>query len=371
MKGVGWMTRSDTAIDLSGVRERIERFISDGEIAGAGLAVSVGGQIVEWYAGQARENLAAGPTVLWPLASISKLYTAAAVMMLVERGELTLSMPVHHVLPEFTGDGREQVRLRHLMTHTSGLIYESPQMEERLREQTPIDEIVDEAYTHPLLFKPGTGFEYSDFGIALAGRMASVVTGMSFPELIRTLVLEPAGLTHTFMPPSEDDYGRVAHVVGTLAYGTAGAMYNSPYALQLAHPSFGTVASAADLLRFGLLFTQNADGRIVSNAAIRAMTTDQTGGMARGKLVGIELVLPQPWGLGFELNFTAGGFGLAELGSPATFGHAGASGCVLAVDPVNDVALAYVSNSHANIDMDRWYFRLSAVSNAVFAAATR
>ena len=75
--------------------------------------------------------------------------------------------------------------------------------------------------------------------------------------------------------------------------------------------------------------------------------------------------------LGFELNFTAGGFGLAELGSAATFGHAGASGCVLAVDPVNDVALAYVSNSHANIDMDRWYFRLSAVSNAVFAAATR
>ena len=48
--------------------------------------------------------------------------------------------------------------------------------------------------------------------------------------------------------------------------------------------------------------------------------------------------------------------------------HAGASGCTVMVDPVNDLALAYVSNSHANINMDRWYFRLSAVTNAVYAA---
>ncbi len=366
------MGHGGSTIDLSGVQALIDRFISSGEIAGAGLAVRAGGgQILDWYSGMARPDVPAGPNVLWPLASISKLYTAAAVMALVERGDLTLSMPVHTVLPEFSGDGREQVRLRHLLTHTSGLIYESPQMEERLRALTPIDEIIDEAYQHPLTFKPGTKFEYSDFGIALAGRMASVVSGLSFPDLVRTLVLEPAGLEQTFMPPDATDYGRVAHVVGTLAYGTEGSMYNSPYGLQLAHPSFGTVASATDLLRFGLLFEPGATQRILSEATIQAMTADQTGGTARGSLVGIELTLPQPWGLGFELNFTAGGFGLAELGSGATYGHAGASGCVLAVDPINDVALAFVSNSHANIDMDRWYFRLSAVANAVFAAATR
>lgn len=359
-------------IDLARVRERIERFVADGEIAGAGLAVSYRGeQVAEWYTGQAAANLPAGPDVLWPLASISKLYTAAAIMVLVERGELTLSMPVHTLLPEFTGGGREQVRLRHLLTHTSGLIYESPQMEQRLLAQTPIDEMIDEAYTYPLLFKPGTRFEYSDFGIALAGRMASVVTSMSFPDLVRTLVLEPAALRGTFMPPPASAYGRIAQVKGTLAYGTDGAMYNSPYGLQLAHPAFGTVASAADLLRFGLLFAPGATNPLVSRATVTAMTVDQTGGLTRGSLVGIELALPQPWGLGFELNFTAGGFGLAELGSPATFGHAGASGCVLAVDPLNEIGLAFVSNGHANIDMDRWYFRLSSVSNGVFAALTR
>ncbi len=365
------MSRSVNEIDLSGVKERIERFIDDREITGAGLAVSHHGKLVaEWYSGQAAADLPAGPDVLWPLASISKLYTAVAVMALVERGDLTLSMPVHTLLPEFTGDGREQVRLRHLLTHTSGLIYESPQMEERLLAQTPIDEIVDEAYSHPLLFKPGTGFEYSDFGVALAGRMASVVTGLSFPELIRTLVLEPGKLEKTFMPPPASEYGRVAHVTGSLGYGTDGAMYNSSYGLQLAHPAFGTVSSVTDLLRLGLLFAPGADNPLVSEATATAMVVDQTGGMARGSIAGIELPLPQPWGLGFELNFTAGGFGLAEIGSPATFGHAGASGCVLAVDPVNEIALAFVSNGHANIDMNRWFFRLSSVTNGVFAALT-
>jgi CubicO group peptidase (beta-lactamase class C family) len=363
------MSRSAAAVDLSTVERRIERFVEDGEITGAGLAVSHRGeQIVEWYTGHAASELPAGPDVLWPLASTSKLYTAAMVMALVELGELTLSMPVHTVLPEFTGDGREGVRLRHLLTHTSGLIYESPEMEQRLLAQTPIDEIIDEAYRHPLLFKPGTRFEYSDFGIALAGRMASAITGRSFVELVRALVLEPGKLTNTFMPPAATDYGRIAHVTGTLAYGTEGAMYNSPYGLQLAHPAFGTVASVTDLLRFGLHFMPGAKNPIVSEATARVMTVDQTGGRAPGELAGIELPLPQPWGLGFELNFTAGGFGLAELGSPATFGHAGASGCVLVVDPVNEIALAFVSNSHANIDMNRWFFRLSSVSNGVFAA---
>jgi CubicO group peptidase (beta-lactamase class C family) len=354
---------------LAPVYQLIERFVSDGEVDGAALAVARAGDLcAEWYTGRAASDLASGPNVLWPLASISKLYTAAMVMALVERGTLTLSMPVRTLLPEFDGDGREKVRLRHLLTHTSGLIYESPNMDQLLREQTPYDTIIDEAYTHPLLFNPGTGFEYSDYGIALAGRMASVATGTPFTELVRTLVLEPGGLSDTFMPPAPDAYGRVAHVTGTLAYGTDGAMYNSPYALQLAHPAFGTVASVTDLLRFALLFAPNAARPILSPVTNRAITTDQTGGTARGHLAGIELALPQPWGLGFELNSSAGGFGLAELGSSATFGHAGASGCTVMVDPVNDLALAYVSNSHANINMDRWYFRLTAVTNAVYAA---
>ncbi|MDI3341820.1 MAG: serine hydrolase domain-containing protein [Sphaerobacter sp.] len=356
---------------LRGVFARIARFVAEGEVNGAALAVAVAGEPVALgFWGTARPGQAAGPATLWPLASISKVYTAATVMALVERGVLTLSLPVHALLPRFTGDGREAVTLRHLLTHTSGLIYESPEMEETLLRKTPLDAIVDEALTHPLQFQPGSRFGYSDYGIALAARVASLATGRPFPDLMRELVLEPAGLTDTVFPPPPALYPRVATVAGVLAEGTDAAMYNSPYALALAHPAFGVVASVEDLLRFGLLFRPGAGHRILAEATVRAMTTDQTGGEARGSLLGVGGDGPVPWGLGFALNRPTGQVGFGDLCSPRAFGHPGASGCVVVVDPDHDVALAFVSNRHLNADAQRWIFRLSVVVNGVLAALT-
>lgn len=362
----------DSTDRFGAVFERIGRFVTDGEIDGAALAVAVGGQqVAVGYWGQARPDRAAGPDLLWPLASISKAYTAAVVMALVERGELTLSMPVHTLLPAFQGEGREAVTLRHLLTHTSGLIYESPEMPDLLRRQMPLDAIIDEAYRHPLQFTPGTRFSYSDYGIALAGRMASVVTGRPFPDLVREFVMEPGQLRETFFPPAPADYHRVAQVRGVLAEGTEGALYNSPYGLALAHPAFGAVATVEDLLRFGLLFRPNAERSILSAATVRTMTSDQTGGEARGRLFDPESDARTVWGLGFALQGTTGQLGFGDLCSPAAFGHVGASGCALVVDPVDDIAVAFVSNRHLLTDLDRWIFRWNAVLNGVFAALTR
>ncbi|HUZ01418.1 MAG TPA: serine hydrolase domain-containing protein [Thermomicrobiaceae bacterium] len=367
---------------MSGVRDAtdrlgpvfglIEGFIRGGAVRGAALAAAVGDEIVgEGYWGEAAPGQPAVPGTLWPLASISKLYTAAAVMALVEQGVLTLSTSVRSVLPAFDGDGRDQVTLRHLLTHTSGLIYESPEMEAVLRRHTALEQIVDEAYTYPLAFAPGTRFSYSDYGIAIAGRMASVASGVPFPKLVRRLVLEPGDLRDTFMPPPVAEYSRLAHVVGPLAEGTDAAMYNSPYALELAHPAFGTVASARDLLRFGLLFAPAGERRILSEATVRTMTTDQTGGGVVGTVVGLDAEVIRPWGLGFIIRGHGPQLGPGELTSPGAFGHAGASGCTLVVDPAQDVALAYVSNQHARTDPERWRLRLDAVANAAVAGLTR
>ena len=91
---------------LSAVYDRLARFIADGEFAGAALAAAIGGeQVAEWYGGEAAPGHAAGPETLWPLASISKSYTAAMVLATVERGELTLATRVGELLPGFGGDG--------------------------------------------------------------------------------------------------------------------------------------------------------------------------------------------------------------------------------------------------------------------------
>lgn len=350
----------------------LDRFVADGAVDGAAIAVAVGGeQVAEYHVGLAHapEGRAATTDTLWPLASISKLYTAAAVMSLVEQGLLTLSTTARSVLPGFEGEGRESITLRHLLTHTSGLIYESPEMLQRLIDNTPIDQLIDEAYGHALMFPPGTRLSYSDYGLAIAGRMASVASGMAFPELIRALVLEPGQLADTFMPPPRSEYHRLAWVVGPLAEGTDGAMYNSPYALDLAHPAFGTVSTVSDLLRFGLLFAPKGGHRLHSEAAIRVMTTDATGGHVHGSLLGVESPAPIPWGIGFMVK-GEGGPG-ADLVSPSTFSHGGASGCTLQIDPVNDIAVAYVSNRHANTGREPFMYRLSEVVNVAVACLTR
>jgi serine-type D-Ala-D-Ala carboxypeptidase len=356
-------------VTLDRVIATINGYIDRGEIGGGALAVAHRGeQVLDWAGGQAREGTAATTDTVWPLASISKVYTAAMIMVLVERGELSLSTTVTSVLPEFTGDGRDAITIRHLMTHTSGLIYESPEMEQLLIRQTPYDDMVDEAYRHPLLFTPGTSLSYADYNFAIAGRVASVVTGTSFPDLVRDLVLQPGGLSNTFMPPPESEYPRFAIVDGPLAAGTEGAMYNTPYAHNLAHPAFGTSATAADLMRFGLLFAPGGSTRILSHAGIRTMTTDQTGGQASGGPGSFSDGAPRPWGVGFMLKGKTGIGG--DLLSPEAFGHGGASGCTLWVDPVEDIVVAYVSNSHANKGRPPFTERLVRTVNGVLAALT-
>lgn len=351
------------------VFELLDRFVAEGQVNGAAVAVAwKGEQVGEYHAGQARDEVPTSAETIWPLASISKVYTATMVMALVERGLLTLSMPVSVVLPELSGDGKESITFRHLLTHTSGLIYESPEMEQRLLNQTSMDDLIAEAYTYPLGFEPGTRHSYADYNSLLAGHAASIVAGKPFADLVREHVLDPGGLADTWMPPTDAVESRLARVVGPLAEGTPGDMYNSPYGLGLGHPAFGTSATVSDLMRFGLLFAPGGDRRILSDASIRTMTTDQTGGDTPGSFPGMSGDRSMPWGIGFDVKGERGIGG--DITSNRTFGHGGATGCILRVDPEDDIVIAYVSNAHARTGRIPFTRRQVSVVNSVTAALT-
>src|SRR5215217_1576552 len=310
---------SHTGARLSPVFHRIERFIADQAIDGAALAVAHGGELVtEWCAGAAAPGRAATSETVWPLACISKLYTATTIMALVERGELTLSMPVHTRLPAFARDGLEDIRLRHLLTHTSGLSRATPsRVEELLGRLAPLSEQLADAYAQPLLFTPGTAFNYTDHGYAFAAQLAEAVTACPFPDLMRTLVLQPAGLCDTFFPPPPLVYDRIAYVAGVSAEGADGAFLNSGYFRQLAHPAFGVFTTVRDLLQFGLLFTELPPVRLLGKATVRAMTIDQTGGSAIGHVMPLYPPQRQPWGLGWSIRGPLGN-GLEDVASRDT-----------------------------------------------------
>ncbi len=345
---------------LRDVVATLERAIERGELDGAGLAVSVAGMpVLEWYGGRAAPDLEAGPTVLWPVAAISKVYTATVVMALVERGYLSLDMPVAAVFETFDDEERRTITVRHLLTHTSGLPYESPGMEELLRQRLPLDELLEAGFEQPLAFVPGSRIGYSDLGYGLLGMLAEAVTGRAFPQLMRDLVFEPAALSDTRFPVQADQDGkRLAHVVGALGDGKPWAMYGAEYGLRLAHPAWGVVATLRDLARFLAHFTPHAPVRLLARSTVATMTRRQT-----------PEVLGSPgWGLGFEVG--GGFFGEVDLMSPQCFGHTGASGCAAWYDPTYDVLVAFVSNRHMNAGRERFRQRMAAVLNGVIAAVT-
>jgi CubicO group peptidase (beta-lactamase class C family) len=186
---------------------------------------------------------------------------------------------------------------------------------------------------------------------------------------VQELVLAPAGLGDTYMVPPRSEYGRLAHVVGSLGYDTPGAMYNAPYALDLGHPAFGTVTTITDLLRFGQLFDVSSETHIHSQAALRTMTSDQTGGHVLGGFPGQPgAERPVPWGIGFMI--LRPGFG-PDLMPPGSYGHGGASGCYLWIDPVSEVVFAYASNKHGNTGRIPFTRRMVAATNVTMAALGR
>ena len=351
------------------LQELIERSIDEGAFAGAAVAVTVGDRTVfEHYAGDAAPGVPSSPEVLWPIASISKLFTAAMVMRLVELGELPLDTRIEALEPRFTGDGREVVDVRQLLVHTSGLPYESPEMGARLAARTPLAGLVDEAIATPPRFRPGTRFSYSDFGYLLAGHAASIAKGRSFPELVDALVARPMGLRATFFDPPIGVQDRIAYVRGVLAEGTDGAMYNTPYARALSHPAFGVVSSLPDLVRFARHFAPGGP-RVHLETTIRAMTSSQTGDVS-----GEHPSLPDhgpfpriPWGFGFELQTAELPPIFSKHASAGTFGHGGASGCHLVIDPVRDVVVVVLTNTHLLTGTGAWFRRHRALLDAAFA----
>lgn len=365
------MTSMSADARLRPVCQRLERFVAEDAIGGFALAVARDQEILgEWYGGEAAPGSAARPETLWPLACISKLYTASVIMALVERGELTLSTLVREHLPDFSGQGREAVRLRQLLTHTSGLVKMAPERYEALmREKAPLSSHLAEAYEGPLLFPPGTGFSYTDSAFAIAAQLVERVTGKPFSELVRSLVFEPAGLEATYLAPPRAVYDRIAYVRGVPNEGLDGALFNSHHARQLAHPGCGAYASARDLLRLGLLFAPGSTARFLSGATIRTMTTDQTGGEVRGRVLDVYPRCSQRWGFGFTLRAQIGN-GFEDAASAATYCMPGAAGSLVLIDPIARVTIAYASNRYIGAGLEPFLQRLSTVVGMALAALT-
>lgn len=231
------MTVSPGAHDFSAVRSAMERYVDAEVLPGVSYAVLEGRTLVDlqcvgWADREQRTPLRVDH--LFRAFSNTKLVTACAVLLLIEDGRLGLDQPIGEAIPQLahprvlkpgatslgdTEPARGPITVRHLLTHSAGLSYGlldpgsmmyQAYVERRvLNPATPLSAMMDVLGELPLLFHPGTSWEYSVASDVLA-RLVEVVSGQRFDAFLSERIFGPLGMADTGFVVPEGERGRLA-----------------------------------------------------------------------------------------------------------------------------------------------------------------
>jgi CubicO group peptidase (beta-lactamase class C family) len=279
------------------------------------------------------------------LASITKSVVALGVMQLVADGRLRLADEIDRHIPEFSRPGKLRVTAWHLLSHTSGL--PDFDLAEIAASRPDHDAMVRRACEAQLAFAPGTRFEYCSLSFDLLAELITRIAGEPYPAYLRRRILDPLGMTSTTFDPFD---GLIAQIAPVLSSGVPGAiepevpreqrLAELRHFVSMALPGGGLWSSAADLVRLGraMLRGGELDGaRILPPAYVALMTREQTvGGLGAAD----DPVRSSHHALGWAKPDPR-----TEPASPASYGHSGATGTRLWIDPVHDLVVVYLSGA--------------------------
>jgi CubicO group peptidase (beta-lactamase class C family) len=181
------------------IAAKAEQILHDTGVPSASIGIVQNGRIVYTHAfGLARVSppLPATAEMAFPIGSISKQFTASAVLVLQQQGKLSLEDPVAKFFPELTRSN--EVRLLNLLTHTSGYQDYAPQDYTIPAWKLPTDplKVVHEFAGKPLDFTPGTQWQYSNTNFVLAALIVQKVSDIPFAQFLRENILAPAHIEH-------------------------------------------------------------------------------------------------------------------------------------------------------------------------------
>ena len=248
----------------------------EGPIAGMTVGV-VRGRDTLLLRGYGMANLEQGTPAaansVYRIGSITKQFTAAAVMRLVEQGRVALDDPITKYLPQAPVQGRT-VLVRHLLNHTSGLRSYTdlgPRWTPLMRQDLTPDSLVGLTRTDSVEFEPGTRWKYNNTGYVLLGMLIEKVTGRPWADVIRDSVARPLGLADT-------RYCSTSEVIPRRADGyepAAGRSFRHSAYISMTQPyAAGALCSTVpDLLRWQRALST---GKVVAAASYARMSTPDT-----------------------------------------------------------------------------------------------
>lgn len=222
----------------------------------------------------------ASPSTRFRLGSVTKQFTAAAVLLLEERGRLALTDPIRKHLPDVP-DAWAPITIQHLLGHTAGLPNYTALPDYAATSRSPVsaEALVSRFRDQPLEFTPGSTFRYSNSGYAVLGLLIEKVSGLSYADFVKAHIFDPLGMT-------DSGYDRHAPVIERRASGyapSAAGLVNAPYLdMSVPHAAGGLYSTTHDLLTW-----QRAlySGRLVSKASVAKMVTPGAGDYGLGVMV--------------------------------------------------------------------------------------
>jgi CubicO group peptidase (beta-lactamase class C family) len=283
------------------------------------------------------------PESLFWIFSASKPYTALAVHLLAERGQLSLDDPVTAYWPEFGHGGKEAVTIRQVLQHRSGLACAGSSLGDALA-MTHWDRSVRRIERAKPRWPIGAvpAYQYLSYGFML-GELVQRASGSPIAEFLRDEFFTKMGLADTYLGLPDDHWPR--HVP-LKAMAPVQAMLNRRRTRAAVIPAAGISTNARDLARFYqmLLSGGDVDGiRIFRQETIRQACTPSSDG-ERDRYLRVTI----RWSQGFQLGGPRIGSSLAgpmgRLTSKQTFGHNGSNCCIAWADPQRNLVFAYLTN---------------------------
>jgi len=337
----------------------MQGYVDNGKIPCALTMIAREGKLVHFEKFGMQDIAAAKPVefdTIFRLYSMTKPITSVAVMMLYEEGHFQLTTPVSEFVPAFkdmkvyTEDGSaivdadREVTIKHLLTHTAGLIYDSN------KDDHPIDQRYENADLYggdlanmvnklggiPLLHQPGTAWKYG-MAIDILGYLVGIVSGMPFETFLKTRIFEPLGMDDTGFSVRVENANRYSKVY---EFGEDGELQ----AIEKVHAATGPLSffhsgggglqsTAADYLRFCQMVLN--DGELDGERLLGRKTAE----LIRMNHVPPDWLAPERTGTGFGLGFSVitDVADTSSLGSVGTCSWGGMASTTFWIDPVEDL----------------------------------
>jgi uncharacterized protein YbbC (DUF1343 family)/CubicO group peptidase (beta-lactamase class C family) len=327
--------RPTAGLHLGSVDAVIEQAIHEGQIPGAVLLVGHDGQVIyrKAYGNRALEPHREAMTLdtIFDLASLTKVIaTTTAVMQLVEQGKLRLNDTVAKYVPDFPQNGKEDITVRQLLTHYSGLEPDLDLKTEWQGKQTAYRRASSEAPQYP----PGSRFSYSDINFIVLGELVERVSGERFDEYCERHIFAPLKMAHTrFVPPpawrpkiAPTQYDEKEHMLRGVVHDPTARRMDGVAG------QAGLFSTADDLAKFAQALLDGGDA-ILSTLSVEKMTRPEQPPAA-----------PVLRGFGWDIDspFSSNRGDLLPVGS---FGHTGFTGTSVWIDPTTHTYIILLTNA--------------------------